>query len=264
VITYWRYRGTGQKSTSHLRHERLRFGNWPDSVTGDGAGYGILAGAKDCWAATVAAGHHYLYTDGPYFLLKKNGSVRFAWDNFWYTGAGPDRRVDDLKGKGCMLRTKKQRGNVVFICPSGPLMHKVGYGDDAEKWTAATVAELKKHTDRPVEVRLKGDPSRSPETRYDDMHAKVFDRAWCVVTAGSTIGVEALAAGVPVISTQNDITRPLTTGDLSTVETVTAPDIDAREVWAHNVAARQFDHVEMRKGKAITHMLEDLQCLNCA
>lgn len=211
----------------------------------------------DCRDATHAAGFHYLYCDGPYWLSRKFSQVRVCTQWLWHID-GADRKAD-LDKAGCVLKPWSQ-GDVVVVAPSHDAVHRKAYKDGgADKWTADTIAELKKHTDRPIVVRKKDDggPPANIDHRIKSMDA-VFATAWAVVTAGSTIGVEAATRGVPVFSTQRCATSPVGLHDLSLIESPRLPDMDERRQWAMNLAARQFDKNDLSSGKALAVMQEDM------
>ena len=204
-LTCWWFHNTGNKITSHIRGEGIVHRDWPKRdrvppVDGHGMGYGVLAGAKKAWQVTESMGFHWLYGDGPYFVRRKGMEVRLAWDGQWYIG-GPDREVKSLEEKGVHLKPwKKDRGEIVYVCPSNHPMHEVGYGNDAERWAEETRHRLREHTDRQIEVRWKENASGASDVRAAEMEKKVFEKAWAIVTHGSTIGCEALAYGLPVFS----------------------------------------------------------------
>ncbi len=257
-LTVWRRSSTGQKIVNYIQGDGVQVMKWPGPVRSHGMGYGVLGAVRDAWKATRETGFNWLYADGPYFLLRKPDSVRIAFNRQWFRpGDAPDRRVKSLEAKGCHIRPwRKDRGDTVFVCPSNHMQHQKGYGDDAEQWLASTMTELRRHTDRPIEARWKGDPNDVPR-RYEAMQ-EIFDRAWAIVTAGSTIGCEAIAAGIPVFTDKPCAASPLARLDLSQIERPYEPDDDERDRWAHSLCARQFDTHELGKGKAWAILREDL------
>jgi hypothetical protein len=251
-LTIWRTSSTGQKVVNNMRGEGVVVHKWPGQITSHGLGYGVSGAVREAWSETLKAGFRWCYADGPYFLRKKADSVRLAWDGQWFV-TGPERRVKSLEAKGVILQDRTQAGDTVFVCPSHDLQHRKQDGESAEAWVKRTTKELRKYTDRPIETRTKG-ASSDLNHRIADMQ-RVFDRAWAVVTAGSTIGCEAIAAGVPVFTDRACGASPLAHRDLAEIER--AQISGDRERWAHNLAARQFDSVELRKGRAWAVMKED-------
>ena len=254
-VTHWVFAGTGHKKLSFIKPAVTK--KWPDEVTDCGAGYGVMAGAMDCRDATLEAGFRYLYCDGPYWLARKPSHVRLCAQWLWHLD-GPDRQAD-LDKAGCTLKDWSQ-GDAIVVAPSHDFVHRKAYKDGgADKWTADTIAELKKHTDRPIVVRKKDDggPPANIDHRIKSMDA-VFATAWAIVTAGSTIGVEAVCRGVPAFSTQHCATSQVGLEDLSRIESPFMPDMDERRQWAMNLAARQFNVDDLSSGKAVAIMREDM------
>ena len=107
-------------------------------------------------------------------------------------------------------------------------------GIDAKQWTAAVVAEVSRHTDRPVIVKHK------------DGKPLVFDDAWCMVTHSSNAAVDAVVAGVPVVTLGNSACGPVS-WTWADIENPFWPD---REPWAWNLADNQFTIEEMKSGEA--------------
>jgi len=265
-LLLWRMSSTGQKLVNNMRGDGVVHQTWPGDVYTHGCAYGVMGKAADAWRETRKKGFHWLYADGPYFLRRKPDSIRLAWDQQWFSRKGwPVRRTDDLEAKGCILRPwRKERGPIVYVCPSNQMQHANGYGDTAEGWTKKTIAELRRYTDRPIEVRAKPGAGDGIAPRVASME-KCFDNAWAIVTAGSTIGCEALAYGVPVFTDKPCASSALAKMHLGDIESPYEPTDDEREEWARDLCARQFDVTELNQGKAWAVMREDLeQVWNCA
>lgn len=220
-------------------------------------GYGVIGDVLDAQAATIAAGFHWAYADGPYFLRRKGDSTRICWDTQWYVmGDCDDLRAPSLEEKGCLLRDRQQRGDTIFVCPSHEAQHRKQDKEPVDRWIDRTIKAIKVHTDRPVEVRTKGADS-DLNVRIESM-GRCFDRAWAIVTAGSTIGCEAIAAGIPVFTDRRCAASPIANTDFAQIESPSLPSDMDRERWAHNLCARQFDTVDLRKGRAWRVIQEDL------
>jgi len=247
-LTYWLTQGSGNKITNHLKVDKRP---WPGEIRGHGVGYGVDKKTVSAWRATTDAGYRWMYSDGPYFLRRKPDSVRLVWDTQWFV-SGSQRRVKSLEEKGCILQDHAP-GDVIFVCPSSSMMHGFRDGDTDKAWVDRTIAKLRQHTDRPIEVRRKGAAS-GIDIRVAEMQP-IFDRAWAIVTEGSTIGCEAIAAGVPVFTDRECAASPLAHRDLAEIEEATIKG--DRERWAHNLTARQFSSAELRNGRALRVLMED-------
>lgn len=253
-VTYWVLRGTKSKLVRSIKVPGKKERAWPGPIFGDGIGYGVLSGAMDAWRGTRKAGHHWLYSDGPYWLARKSDSVRLTWDRMWFDGSYGPARDGDLEAAGCVMRDWKQGADVV-VAPSSPLVHQMALGNDEQRWVDDTIAELEKHTDRKIVVRRKWKPSAGVKDRLRNMDV-LLASAWAVVTSGSTIGVEAVCRGVPVFTTQPCAASPVGCSDLSRIEDPMMPERDA---WARNLAARQFTVGQLTSGEAWRVCADDLE-----
>jgi hypothetical protein len=272
MITIWRYKGTAQKIVSRLKGAGRNGQVWPGGIIDrHGIGYGCDWGAMDCWKAVNAEGYHYAFADGPYWLRSKPSHVRAAWNAYQYrAGTGVDRSGGKLlKQSGAVMKDfRHKRGDAVYLCPSHPMIHRNVYGHKggAEEWIERTRDEVKKHTDRPVKVRQKGDAGVSAldiEPREISMET-CFGDAWAIVVAGSTIGVEAVCRGIPVFATESCAAADMASSDLSHLERPFFPDEGQRRVWAENLAARQWNVDQLSNGKAWRVLIGDVQILEAA
>jgi hypothetical protein len=253
--TLWKFKCTGHKHLNSIKVPGLRVANWPgQSIVGHGIGYGVMHGAVDARKNTIAAGYHYLYADGPFFLARKSDSHRLVWDGYWWNGKGPDRRAK-LKDVGCVIRPWKQ-GAHVLLSPISAFFNSCVGSESVDDWAERVSNEIRRYTDRKIVLRFKSSPAVGMDERLKAMD-KALESAWAVVTNYSTMAIEAICRGVPAFTTQPDATLALACPDLSQIESPWMPD--GREEWAQNMAARQFSHAQMASGEAWRHCEEDLQ-----
>lgn len=216
----------------------------------------------ECWKETNEAGYRYAYADGPYWLSRKGAQIRICWEQHQYRGGASSK--GDLEKAGCVLREWRKSGRTVYVCPSNDYIHRALYKDEGcDIWANRVISELKRHTDRPIKLRTKGDAGVSPTNipgRVKSMEA-VFSDAWAIVVAGSVMGVEAICRGVPVFATNDCSALDMGLSDLSRIESPRYPTDDERIPWAENLAARQFGVEELGNGKAYKQLMADLECL---
>lgn len=103
-------------------------------------------------------------------------------------------------------------------------------------WLDRTLAEVRKHTDRPVIVRDK--ESRVPL----DVDCS---RSFALVTHGSIAAVEAAIMGLPVFVSPDSAAALIGLTDLSQIESPVYPD---REPWLRSLAYCQFNERELVDG----------------
>jgi hypothetical protein len=125
------------------------------------------------------------------------------------------------------------------------------------KWCRKTVAELRDRTSRPVIFRphpMVDHPYRyrvkgvllSARTLAED-----FQNCHVVVTFNSNTGVDAIIAGIPVLSMDpGSMVYRITDHDLSWIDYPNFPGYEVQRSWAANLAYRQWNVEEFRSGLA--------------
>jgi hypothetical protein len=120
------------------------------------------------------------------------------------------------------------------------------YGIDRDTWVAETVAEIKRHTDRPVVVRDKA-------VRQQRINNSIFEdlnNCHALVTYQSIAAVESVLYGVPAFTLAPTAADPVCDKDLSLVENPTMQDKDKIYKWACHLAYGQYHIDEFKDGSA--------------
>lgn len=204
----------------------------------------------------------WLFADMPYFnrWMGEHTSEICHWrliPNALHVHEARDYPSDRADKMNVVLHDWRSRGSHVLIAPSSDTMTKfVVNADMSDKsWLDNTLHKLRKHTDRPLRVRLK---PRSGKTSGPMVESISVDHdlrdCWAVVTSCSIVGVQAALAGIPVFSHPLGPAAPIANDDLANIESPIMPD---RRLWANTLAYRQFTKAEMRSGLAheILHQL---------
>ena len=138
-------------------------------------------------------------------------------------------------------------------------------------WLDQTVAELKKHTDRPIIVRPhprqqlslssqyiieKPIPLANTYDNYD--YNKVLDNTWAVVNWNSGPGPQAVIAGVPAFVGSSSLATPVANTDFSQIENPVRPD---RTGWLNCMAHTEWTTKEIAAGNPIKRLLNRLQTI---
>lgn len=199
---------------------------------GPAAFYGVRPGWLQLWQQAKAESRDWFYIDNKYLgprkqhfrvtknALQSDGIGRPAWDR--------------LARLGVEIKPWLPEGRHVLVCPqSDEFFQTFGVGD----WLGRTLAELPRHTGREIRVRRKGDAT--------PFEADLVD-AFAVVTHSSNAAVDALLAGVPVVTTGWGPAQRMGRTDLSLIENPLRPD--GREEWAAILAGQQWSREEMRCG----------------
>ena len=152
-----------------------------------------------------------------------------------------------------------RRGRKIVVAGmSGKAAQAIGLR--AEEWERAAIAELRRHTDRPIVYRPKPTWENArplPGAEYSgprDPLAGLFADAWAVVTHHSNVAVDGLVSGVPAFCWEG-VAAPMGLQDLSRIETPHYPD--DREQWAADVAYCQWSVAEIASGAMWRHLMNE-------
>ena len=122
------------------------------------------------------------------------------------------------------------------------------YNINLEEWIKQTVATIQQHTDRPVVVRQRA--ARRIDRISTDTLAQALVDAHALVTFNSNAATESILLGVPVFTLAPNAAGPVSTQDLSQIETPYYPDQDKLYAWASSLAYGQVHIDEMKNGSA--------------
>lgn len=129
------------------------------------------------------------------------------------------------------------------------------YNIELDQWLETVVAEIKKYTDRPIEIRERA-PQRIDRVT-DTLERALDDDVFALVTFNSVAAVESIFHGIPVFTlAPANAASPVSLQDLSRIENPYYPDSDKLYEWGCHLAYGQFHVSELRNGKA-KRMLEE-------
>jgi hypothetical protein len=130
------------------------------------------------------------------------------------------------------------------------------YDIDLDEWLDQTVAEIKKHTDRPVEIRSRN-PNRTQRIVNDTLQQALRKDVFALVTFNSTAAIESIFNGIPAFTlAPANAAAPMASQDLSMIEKPFYPSDDQLYAWACHLAYGQFHISELKTGKA-KHLLKE-------
>ena len=139
-------------------------------------------------------------------------------------------------------------GSKILICPPSEKVMNLFGQPSPQEWTQMVVKELRKHTDRPIEIRLK--PNRADRVTVNTMEQALQDDVHCMVTYNSIAAVEAILLGKPAIALGPNAASTVCNSELSEVESLNYPDKDLVLKFAAHLSYCQFTEKEMRNGYA--------------
>ena len=164
------------------------------------------------------------------------------------------RPADRWQALGIQLQPRKFGRRIIVAAPDEkPCRY---YGIDQHQWIEQTVAEIKKHTDRPIEIRQRA-PRRIDRVATAPLHQVLASGVHALVTFNSVAGVEAIFAGVPAfVLAPSHVADPVASKDLSQIENPIWTDQDTLDAWCHSMAYGQYHVKELQNGTAFRMMQE--------
>ena len=196
----------------------------------------------------------YIFCDMPY-----NGRYdpnNEDWDNtYWRWCVGglhdnrrlnvPADRFNDWPDHD--VKPWETQGEHILICPSSQTMTHYMTGLTIEQWVQKVVDYVSDRTNRPIKLRLKprgkgtSGPSVAKRSIEEDLEG-----AYCLITAGSLTSIDALKAGIPVISTNREYAPSAWCSN--PIEQINNLKLYDREQLFYNLAYKQYSIKEMREG----------------
>ena len=209
-----------------------------------GVGGGSQKAFKHCWET----GRDFYCVDTGYMgNNKKKTYHRVTKNNLQNLGPIIERDAARLKYLGWSFN-RFTPGSKILICPPSKKVMDLFDQPDPETWTKNTVEELKKYTDRPIEIRLK--PNRTERVTNKTIWQALEDDVHCLITYNSIAATEALLAGKAAIALGPNAAQVLCNKSLSEVESLRYPGRDEMEMFARHLSYCQFTHAELQNGFA--------------
>ncbi len=228
--------------------------------------YGLRHGGLEIMAAYTAAGRRAVFLDIGYFGRDARGRIagyhRLAVDAYHATEFDPRRRYpgDRASALDIAVEARRTGGRHVVIAGMSAKAAAI-YGLPPEEWERRAVRKLSKITGRPIVYRPKpkwkgARPIAGARFAPDGPFLALLGDAHCVVTHHSNVGIEAVLAGVPLI-TIDGIAKPVARDSLLFVEDPCRPDDELRRNWVNYVAYRQWTVREIESGAMWRHLNDE-------
>lgn len=209
-----------------------------------GLGGGSQKAIRHCWET----GRPFYAIDTGYFGNHKSKLWhRVTKNNLQNVGPIVERDSNRLKKIGFTYK-EFSPGSKILICPPSEKVMNLWNQPSPEEWTKNTIEELKKYTDRPIEVRLK--PARSERVSTKTIDAALADDVHCLITYNSIAATEALLNGKPAIALGPNAASALCNKSLSEVENLNIPTKDEIYAFVKHLSYCQFTEDELRSGLA--------------
>jgi lipopolysaccharide biosynthesis glycosyltransferase len=231
--------GSGGKISNWSREQ-----NTDSTLVIRGLGGGSRKAIQYCWKT----GRPFYAIDTGYFGNGKLKRIhRVTKDALQYLGPIYERNGDRARQMGYKFKKFKPGSKILLVPPSNKVMEMFGQ-PDPEVWVENVIAELKKYTDRPIEVRLK--PTRTERVTTKPIQAALREDVHCLITYNSIAAVEALMEGKPAIVLGQNAASIVAENDIKNINNPKIPTRDEMDAFMANIAYQQFTVNELRNGFA--------------
>lgn len=208
---------------------------------------------KQCWQDN----RDFYYVDTGYFGNERTVDNPNGW-KYWHRIVKNNlqhtelikRPTDRWEKFGRKLSAWKKDGRKILIAKPDEKPCKF-YGIDLEQWTQDTIATIKTHTDRPVEIRDRA-PKRIDRTVGNTLKQALDDDVFALVTFNSNAATESIMHGIPVFTLAPcNAASPVSSQQLDKIENPYYPDMDKLHEWACHLSYGQFHVDELSSGTAL-------------
>ena len=209
-----------------------------------GVGGGSRKAILECQASDRT---FYTVDTGYYGNVKSKVIHRVTKNDLQNCGPIIERPMDRAKMFGYKFR-KFTPGSKILICPPSLKVMDLFNQPSPEEWVRQITKEIRKYSDRPIEVRMK--PNRTERVTTKTMSAALADDVHCLVTYNSIAAVEALMEGKPAIVLGPNSAAQIAETNLANIEDPKRPKRDEMDAFMAHLAYCQFTVPELRSGFA--------------
>lgn len=185
---------------------------------------------------------------------------RVAIDGHQCTHYLPQGKPSDRAEKLGWSVPKWRQGEHILFGGSSQKYHDFVSAGDATEFAVKTVKRLAKYTNRKIIYRPKPSWDGAQAVEGAEFQGEfvplnqALRKTWAVVTHGSSICVESILSGVPVIVLGQAVARPISSTDLSEIESPRLASRDERWQWLSDLAYQQYTLAEFESGEAWKHI----------
>ena len=151
--------------------------------------------------------------------------------------------VDRLKNFKEFPRPWRKDGKKILVIEPGPFAASIMHAD-VTSWAEHISTELKKHTDRPIEIRSK----INKKVRTSLYQTLIDGDYYCTVSINSNSAVESIWAGVPAITLDKHVSNSVTRHSLSQIDDLYYGPLGDWLAW---LSYCQFTYDELMDGTAL-------------
>jgi hypothetical protein len=150
--------------------------------------------------------------------------------------------TDRLKNFSEFPRPWRKTGEKILIVEPGEFAAGIMHVD-TKSWTESVSNELRKYTDRPIEIRSK----TNKKTRTSLYQTLIDGDYYCTVSINSNSAIESIWAGIPAITLDKHVSNPVTRNNLSQINNLYYGPLGDWLAW---LSYCQFTYDELMDGTA--------------
>jgi hypothetical protein len=195
----------------------------------------------------ILSGQEFWFTDAGYtnFIAAKGKPWhRLCHNHIHQNLTHLNFPADRLRLLESMPRPWRTTGNKILVVESSDYHYRM-FGSERNVWRDHVTNELAKHTDRPVEYRVKDMDRKTRTSVYDLLMSS--DDYYCVISDSSAAAIEAVWAGVPIITLNKHVTTAIARTQVADINNLYRGPIGD---WLCALTYSQFTKKEMQNGTA--------------
>lgn len=206
---------------------------------------------KQCWHDA----RDFYYIDSGYFGNQPN-SLNPRGHKIWHRIVKNNLQHSDIVPRSSdrwhrlklALHPRRHGSRIVIAAPDEKPCRF--YGIDQQTWVDQTVSTIRQYTDRPIVVRRRAS-KRIDRIHTDPLSHTLTQDVHALVTYNSVAAVESVMLGVPAFTLAPiNAASPVSSQDLSLIESPYWADRDKIHAWACHLAYGQFSVAEISNGTA--------------
>lgn len=227
-----------------------RISTWDRENTTDNALVirGVGGGSRKAINHCKDTGRTFYFVDTGYFGNGKMKVVhRVTKNDVQQMGPIIERDIDRARMFGYKFKKFTPGRKILLVPPSLKVMELFNQ-PTPEEWVAKITAQIRRFTNRPIEVRMK--PLRSERVTTNTIQSALADDVHCLITYNSIAAVEALMEGKPAIVLGPNAAQVIAETELRNVEDPKIPTRDEMDAFMAHLGYCQFTVPELRSGYA--------------
>jgi hypothetical protein len=151
--------------------------------------------------------------------------------------------ADRLKNFAEFPKPWRKEGKKILIVEPGEFAASIMHVN-VKSWTESVVTELKKYTDRPIEIRSK----INKKTRISLYKTLLQGDYYCTISINSNSAVESIWAGIPAITLNKHVSNSVTRNNLAQINDLYYGSLGDWLAW---LSYCQFTYDELMDGTAL-------------